>query len=138
MTRTNDQRTLHPGRTLTVLAAAAGLVAAAFIYLRKRGVDPKAELKKLGLTAKSVTSILRGESKAAYGDLRSAVVRELTDREGKPTRQMVGQAVDAVLAAVRRHAGLTATQLKPIADQLKADWQDIRRRVARQPNAQQQ
>lgn len=129
MATPKQQRTSHPGRTLTVLAAAAGLVAAAFVYLRKRGVDPKTELTKLGLTARSAASILKGESKAAYEDLRSAVVQELASRTGKPTQQTIGQAVDTVLVSVRKHAGLTATQLKPIAVQLKAEWQDIRKRV---------
>lgn len=133
-TTKKQQRTTHPGRTLTVLATAAGLAAAAFVYLRKRGINPKAELKKMGLTAKSAAAILKGESRAAYNDLRDAVVQELAHRTGKPTRQTVGKAVDAVLATARKHAGLTVTQLKPLAEQLKEDWQDIGKRVGRRPD----
>ena len=138
MATPKQQHTAHPGRTLAVLAAAAGLVAATFVYLRKRGVDPKTELTKIRLTARSAASILKGEGKAAYDDLRSAVVQELANRKGKPTQQTVGQAVDVVLASVRKHARLTAAQLKPLAAQLKGDWQNIRRRVAKKPGTEKQ
>ena len=133
MKKTTPQRKKgHAGAKLTTLVAAAGLVAAAVVYLRRRGIDPKTELKKLGLSAKGAAQILRGESKTAYDELRSTVIAQLATRNEKPTRQVVLATVDALMATVRKHAGMSATQLKPIPDQLKAEWQDIRTRAVKQ------
>ncbi len=127
-----QERKGHPGFALASLAAAAGLVAAAFVYLRRRGVNPTTELKKLGNTARSLGAILHGESAAAYKEVRQAVVEQLVAKGAPVNRTTVYAAINEVLRTLRKHAGVTATQLKPLADQLKAEWEYVRRTAAQQ------
>ncbi len=126
----NQQQTTrrsHAGRAvaLTTLAAAAALVGAAYVYLRRRGIDPKQAAKRVGARAKSVSALLSGEAKAAYQDVRQAIVDELALRSERPTQRTVLAATNRVLAALRKHGTLTKTELAAVAEQLRADLASI-------------
>ncbi len=111
----------------TAVATAAGLVGAALLYLRKKGISPKEGAKTLSTRAKSAGAIFKGESRAAYIEIHDAIVQELVDAEGPVTKQSVHRTIDRVLRALKAHGDMTKSELRLLGDQLKADWKGLQK-----------
>lgn len=120
------------GLVLATLVAAAALAAAAFMYLKKRGVKPGEAAKRFGSRAKTAGAILKGESKAAYREVNQAVVAELVKANYTPSRRDVFNAIKEVMAVLKKRGRLTTAQYQVLGNQLKADWQTIRSQVKRE------
>ncbi len=122
----NEKKKTHKARTGFALATiAAGLVAAAAVFLRKRGIKPVDEAKKVRGTAKEAEVILKGETKQAYAEIRQAVVDELTKSKGAISKPIAERTIRKVLAIVRKHGNMTARELKPLGERLSAEWKAI-------------
>lgn len=116
----------HKGILVTAaLATTASLAGAAFLSLRKRGITPNDAAKKLGGRAKSAGTILRGESRAAYQEMREVIIARLAAEPRGPSKSAVFATVREVLAALKRHGTVTKDELAQVAEQLKADWYDL-------------
>lgn len=123
---TNEKKKTHKARTGFALATlAAGLVVAAAVFLRRRGIKPADEARKVRGTAKEAEVILKGETKQAYAEIRQAVVDELAKSKGAISKPITERTIRKVLAIVRKHGHLTAQELKPLGERLAAEWKAI-------------
>lgn len=119
----------------TTIAAAAGLVGAALIYMRKRGIDTDASAKKLGARAKTAGTILRGESKQAYNDVRGIIVERVIETEEPITKPLVIATMKEILASLKQRGDITKGEFQELTNTLKADWQSILRDARRDKQA---
>lgn len=113
------------------LVAAAGLAAAAFVYLRRRGIDPKKPVSVAKKGAKSAKNILTGESKAAYQEVRAAIVAELAKDKEEPSKKRVLSAVKAVMDTLHTRGAMTKNEFAALLKQLNTEWQTIQREASR-------
>lgn len=107
------------------MTVAAGLAAAALMYLRKRGIRPADEARKFKGRAKTAADILKGESKAAYQEVRATIVAELAESDEPITKPLVFRTIKEVLAALKKHKELTGKQLNLLGEELKTDWKSL-------------
>lgn len=113
----------HKGlKTFATLSMAAGLAGAALLYLKKKGVPPKQGVTAAKKGAKGAATILSGESKAAYHEVRQAIVAELAKSNKKVTKSMVLATTAAVLAVLKRHGALSGQEFTELASHMKTDW----------------
>lgn len=110
----------------TTIAAAAGLVGAAILYLKKRGVDTDAGARTLKKRARSLGAILSGESRQAYADIRKIIVSELVAQEDPVTKARVRATIRKALTALKERKSLTAAELRALGDQLQSDWKQLK------------
>lgn len=120
--RSRVKKGLAATATITV---AAGLAAAALLYLRKRGIHPADEARKFKGRAKSAADILKGESKAAYQEMRATIVAELAESNEPITKPLVFRTIKEVLGALKKHGELTSKQLNLLGEELKTDWKSL-------------
>jgi len=109
----------------TTIAAAAGLVGAALIYMRKRGIEPGPSAKKLGARAKTAGTILRGESKQAYEDVRHIIIERMVESEEPITKPLVLASTKDILAVLKQRGDITKGEFQELTNTLKADWQSL-------------
>lgn len=122
----HEKKKTHKARTgFALVTLAAGLAAAAAVFLRRRGIQPVDEARKVGGTAREAKGILQSETMQAYAEIRQAVVDELAKSKGAISKSIAERTIRKVLSIVRKHGHLTAQELKPLGEHLAAEWKAI-------------
>ncbi|MFH1171082.1 MAG: hypothetical protein V1778_00910 [bacterium] len=119
----------------TAVAAAAGLAGAAILALRRRGVDTDAAAKKLRSRVRSAGTILSGESRQAYNDVRQIIIRRIAESEKPLTKALIVSTVKEILSAFKGRSALTKEEFNALAKEFQTDWRALKEEAKRGTNA---
>ena len=124
MAKKEKRAKTHKGGSGFMFVAAAALAAATFVYLKKKGIGKQHSqiLKKHG---RGFSALLKGESKAAYMEVREAVVEELASADSAPTKARLQRTVKDALTRLAKRGHLTKVELQALSEELLHDWQSI-------------
>ncbi|MBI3963839.1 MAG: hypothetical protein HY341_02465 [Candidatus Kerfeldbacteria bacterium] len=125
--RTQKQSKKRSGfKTTAAIAAAAALVIAGISYVRSRA-ENRQKLATVKKQAKSAGTVLTGQAREAYNEIRLIVREELTATGRPPSKHEIERAIDRSLKAIKVHGSVTKAELTALGTELKRDWKSFQR-----------